>query len=114
MNIDEIKKLKKGWNGEDAVQPNKVSIKNAESVIEALETVGVFVGYIQPSESGGVLLIYIGDIKSDVRDQKWCKIECDNDGDIGILFSDGKVLFILREFITMKECIDRIKQWLLE
>jgi len=113
VDINELRLLKKGWNGViDTPAPNKVSIDNAELLVNLSMDDGIEVGYIQPSHNGGVNLIYIGDMKTIVTDQKWVKVECDNDGDIGVLLSDGNIWFILKEFITINESIKRIKEWL--
>lgn len=112
MEIKELMKLKKGWDGDSATAPNKVSISNAELLIDHFNKVDIEVNYIQPSHNGGVNLIYIGNTKPIITDVKWVKIECDNDGDIGILLSDGTVWFILTEFITISESIQKVKTWL--
>lgn len=112
--LERFRKFEKGWDSYDADPPNDGAIRLTKNMIVMLETHGVDVNYVQPSVEGGLALIMVGQQpNTSVKEQHWVKIECDNDGDIGVCLSDGRVWFIMEEFITVKESIDKIKEWLL-
>lgn len=83
MTFNEMRELKKGWDGYYAGPPNDIAIDNAKYVVECLKEKGLEIEYIVPSvEDGvGVSIKCTGDI--------YIGIECYNDGEFTKCISDA-------------------------
>jgi hypothetical protein len=75
--------LSRGWDSYEADPPNQSAIRRAEQVLTAVNSTGYRPDRIVPSVEGGVVLSFR-------RGDRYGDIECDNDGDMVALVSDGQ------------------------
>jgi len=105
--IEELSNLKNNWDGLGAIIPNKDAIIMAKKMVDILYNYDLDVNWVKPFVKGGIDLLLISN-----DNKKWCKIKIDNDKDIGICLSNGDIWFIIDDFYTIEDSLDKIKGWL--
>ncbi len=75
--------LSRGWDSYEADPPNQSAIHRAEQVLTAVNSTPYRPDRIAPSIEGGVVFSFR-------RGDRYGDIECDNDGEMVALVSDGR------------------------
>jgi hypothetical protein len=81
--LESLLHLSRGWDSYEADPPNQSAIRRAEQVLTAVNSTPYRPDRIAPSIEGGVVLSFR-------RGDRYGDIECDNDGDMVALVSDGQ------------------------
>jgi len=109
LDLRKMRHLNDNWNGLGSAPPNSHAIWNAQDVISILHKVDFAPSQISPSAEEGVGISF-------VKGDKYAIIECYNDGDIAVAFSDGQGKTDIWEIGTsnseIKETIDRLVAYL--
>ena len=87
------------WDGYGAPAPNRVAIRAAQRVLDALKQAGLKPGGVVPSAEGGVGIFFS-------RDHCYADFECFNDGDVLVGMSDRSGHPIIRE-VDMDHSLDQ-------
>ena len=80
--LEQLRTLSDNWNGLGSEAPNGLALWNAQTIFDVLHEVGMVPYQIAASAEEGVSFSF-------VKDEKYALIECYNDGDILVAFSDS-------------------------
>jgi hypothetical protein len=83
IRVAELESLGPQWDGYHAEPPNIAAIQTASSALGILRELGIQPHRIDPSVEGGIIISFR-------RGGRYGDLECDNDGDVLALTSDGQ------------------------